>query len=475
MNTNYQTPQSDSLPIHNEQIERMVLASIINNYQDIAEVINILTPDCFYNLNLRDVYSAILAIYNRGDAPDLLLLQRELSCRESPFTMKDLLELCNTQQQAFDVIPHARLLQEYQYRRKLWQIGQTLVAQSVSEKEMVEAVHNQAKSELDTLFEVGTEKLVSLDSVYQSLQGHMIANLSREEGETYGSPTGFPDIDRMGGLVGSDLIIVGADTSQGKTSFAIAMTIAAISHGDGVAFYSMEMTSLQLAARIASMKSGIPVSRIMFDQLSYAEISMIDNAMLGVDMTKLYLDETSTSSLDSILMSIRKMKLKHDIKGACVDYLQLVQTLDKSLNREQSMAHISRQLKNLAKELDIWIVAISQINRNDQNPVPSKNRLRDSGQIGEAADIIFLIYRPKDGNKYPAPFTDKSTDGTAMVMIAKGRNIGEGAFLCGFKAENTLFYPVDENEIAGIGEFSAQFPQTKKSFKEENDTKDLPF
>lgn len=472
MNTDKYNPphMTDSVPIHNENLERMVLASMINSYQDIAEVANILTPECFYNLNLRDVYNSILAIYNRGDAPDLLLLQNELAKRESTFTLKDIVDLCNTPQQAFDVVPHARLLQEFQYRRKLWQIGQDLVAKSVSEKEVVETIHNQAKGEIDALFDVSGEELSTLGSAYGSLQEHMIVNMSRKEGEIFGTPSGFPDIDNKGGLVGSDLIVIGAETSQGKTSFAIAMTIAAISHGDGVAFYSMEMTSLQLAARIASMKSGIPVSRIMYEQMSYEEISYIDNAMNGVDISKLYLDETSTSALDSILMSIRKMKLKHDIKGACVDYLQLVQASDKSLNREQATAMIARKLKNLAKELNIWIVAISQLSRNPQNPVPSKARLRDSGQIEEAADIIILIYRPKEGASYPEPFKDKSTNGTAMITIAKGRNVGERAFLCGFKSENTLFYPMDESEINRVG-FSAQFPTSPKSSLKE----DIPF
>lgn len=462
------TPDSpDSAPIHDEELERMVLASMINSYQDISEVANILTPECFYSLNLRDVYNAILAIYKRGDAPDLLLLQSELDKKGSAFKLKDLVELCNTSQQAFDVVPHARLLQEYLYRRKLWTIGQELIAKSVSKKEVVEAVHNQAKQELDSLFDASGEELATLGTAYSTLQQHMVLNLNRREGEIFGTPTGFPEIDNEGGLVGTDLIIIGAETSQGKTSLAIAMTIAAISHGDGVAFYSMEMSSLQLAARIASMKSGIPASRIMYKQMSYEEISYIDNAMAGVDMSKLYLDETSTSSHDSILMSIRKMKMKHDIKGACIDYLQLVHTSDKSLNREQATAIMARDLKNLAKELNIWIIAISQLNRNPQSPVPTEARLRDSGQIAEAADLIALIYRPKDGASYPEPFKDKSTKGTAMISIAKGRNVGQRTFLCGFKSENTLFYPISEAEIDRIG-VSAQFPTSPRSpFKDE--------
>lgn len=163
--------------------------------------------------------------------------------------------------------------------------------------------------------------------------------------------------------------------------------------------------------------------------------------------------------------------MKYDIKGAVVDYLQLVNTKELGMNREQATAKCARDLKNIAKELGIWIIAISQLSRNAQSPVPSMARLRDSGQIEEAADNIFLIYRPRDSKNYPEPFTDVPADGTAMVIIGKGRHVGTGQFICGFKPENTLFYPLDDNSLINIKNMAIPLQNESKSLYDE----DLPF
>lgn len=462
--------EHDTGPIHNEELERQVLASLINSYQDISEVNGILTSECFHNLNLRDVYNSVIAIYNRGDRPDMLLLQNELAKIGSSFGIKEIINLCAQTQPLLDVVPHALLLQDYMHRRKLWKLGQDLIAKCVTQQDPIENIQNDVRTEIDALLDLQPTAIVTLESTYKKLQEQMLINMSRLEGEVFGTPTGFPQIDNDGGLCGTDLVIVGAETSQGKTSFATAMTMSAIEHGDPVAFYSLEMSALQLSARIASMRSGIQSKKILRKQMSYEEIAIVDKAMESIDMSKLYLDEKSTSTLESIVMSIRKLWMKHGIKGAIIDYLQLVKISNKSLNREQGVAEVARVLKNLAKELDIWIIAISQLSRNPQSPVPTKARLRDSGQIEEAADIIILIYRPKDNDRFPEPYAGKSTVGTAMINIAKGRNIGEYSFLCGFKADNTLFYPLDESQIPGSG-ISCQFPTAPKDVLKD----DTPF
>ena len=226
--------------------------------------------------------------------------------------------------------------------------------------------------------------------------------------------------------------------------------MSAIQHGEGVAFYSMEMMPVQLTARISAMRSGVSSTRILRNRLSIDEFNRIGEGMKDVDMSKLYFDGKSNSSLDSILMSIRRMKLKKDIKGAVVDYLQLVRPDNAKQNREQAIGDIARSLKNLAKELNIWIILISQLSRDRQNPRPTLARLRDSGQIEEAADVIYLIYRAKDGQRYPEPFADVPTHGTAMISVAKGRHIGTTQFICGFRPDTTSFYPVTAQELAEI-------------------------
>lgn len=140
------------------------------------------------------------------------------------------------------------------------------------------------------------------------------------------------------------------------------------------------------------------------------------------------------------------MKLKYGITGAIVDYLQILTVNMKGSNKEQMMGEAARRLKNLAKELDIWIIALSQLNRDSINPIPSLARLRDSGQIGEAADVVILIYRPElYGKFYPEPFQNAETKGTAMIDIAKGRNIGLEKFIVQFSPKTTHFYEMDES------------------------------
>jgi replicative DNA helicase len=139
------------------------------------------------------------------------------------------------------------------------------------------------------------------------------------------------------------------------------------------------------------------------------------------------------------------MKKRYDIEGVMIDYLQILNVNMKGTNKEQQMGDVARRLKNLAKDLDIWVIALSQLNRDHQNPEPTLNRLRDSGQIAEAADIVCLVYRPEVyGRRYSGEFAGKETEGTAQLNFAKGRNIGMMKFLCGFDAATTNFYNVEE-------------------------------
>lgn len=451
----------ESEPIHNYDLEKVVVATLIGSYREIVNTIEILDEDCFYNLVYREIYSAIMEIYNRGDSPDMILVTSELAQKGSSIGSLEITDLCLNTMQVLDLVPHANLLRDYSLRRKLWMVGYNLMQSSSNESELVVSVHSEAKSKIDSLFECRDSDVTTLSDSYVKLQEHMLLNRDLQEGQTFGTPTGFYDIDRNGGLCGTDLIVVGAETSKGKTSFATALSISAIEHGDPVAFYSMEMRPLQLTARIASMKTGISSKDILFSKLPIEDIYRIDEAMAAIDTTKMYFDERSTMTLDSILMSIRSLKYKYGIKGAVVDYLQLINTKQSGLNREQSTAECARSLKNLAKELDIWIIAISQLSRNPQSPIPTMARLRDSGQIEEAADNIYLIHRTD--KSYPDPFKDVPVEGTAMVTIGKGRHIGTSEFICGFKPDNTLFYPLSKYEIEKLTNHDALFNKPEES------------
>lgn len=162
----------------------------------------------------------------------------------------------------------------------------------------------------------------------------------------------------------------------------------------------------------------------------------------------IYFDDRSTSNIETILSSIRMMKIKYGIKGAIVDYLQILNVNMKGTSKEQQMGDVARRLKNIAKELDIWVIALSQLNRNADNFKPTIARLRDSGQIAEAADMVILVCRPEvygTDKRYPYEgFQGCETKDTAMIDVAKGRNVGLMQFIVGFRKENTNFYDLDD-------------------------------
>ena len=234
---------------------------------------------------------------------------------------------------------------------------------------------------------------------------------------------------------------------MGKTSFALSVANNIASSGDKIAIYSLEMSSIQLAARISSMNTGIPSNEILYSRLTNEQMERIETNISRICNTGIYIDERSTSNMDTIISSIRNMVSKYNIKGAVVDYLQIVNINSEGSNEETKLGVASRRLKNLAKDLNIWIMALSQLNRNDANPYPTLGRLRGSGQIGEAADIVAFVYRPEYYNlskQYPDEFSEVSTKDTALIDVAKGRHIGTFRFITKFDKTITHFSNIDD-------------------------------
>lgn len=451
MNRNYlqnANMMDDQLPVHDEMLEKSVLSTILTRQMSLAECAEYLNEDCFYNPLHKEIYQASKAIFDKGESPDMILVHKELMRRKSEIEVTFIASLCAEYSPLLDIVPHAILLRDMSLRRKLWEIGCLLKDGALDPSLAIESHQQNVIENLKNLFDFNLNKDMTLKESYSELQEHILLNMNRDFSRPFGTPTGFPELDVNGGLCPSDLIVIGAETSQGKTSFATALAMSAIENGEGVAFYSMEMSPKQLTARIASMKTGIPASKILYRQLTYDELDSIDNAIQGINLSLMHFDDSVSSSIENVMLSIRKMKAKFDISGVVVDYLQLINSSDKSINREQMIARCAQWLKNIAKELNIWILLISQLSRDKNNPTPTLSRLRDSGQIEQAADNVYFVYRPKDNARYPEPFGDVPTVGTAMIDIAKGRNIGTSKFICGFKGESTLFYPLTPDKLA---------------------------
>lgn len=438
------------LQLFDEECEVVVLSLLLSVKGALDEVRELLTLDCFYIEKHRDIYQSILNVANKGDEINIVSVMPELSKMESTVTPFELTSISGKYYD-YNIYQYAARLHDLEKRRRFWKIGQYLVSSGLHEEEDIVDVLAKVKDELDNIF---CDSASEVSTLYESIEGlYEIVNRNMQ-GNTpmNGTLTSFSMIDRKGGIQPSDLVIVAGATSQGKTSFVSSIVLTAVKSGSKVAFYSMEMTKQQLTARLVSVESGIPANELLYGKLNNEKLSLLDKGVgvLYKNCGKgLFFDDRSTSNIDMIISSIRSMKIKYGVNGAVIDYLQILNVNMKGTNKEQQMGEVARRLKNLAKELNIWIIALSQLNRDSQNPEPTTDRLRDSGQIAEAADTVILIYRPEVfGKPYPKPFEKYSTKGTAMINISKGRNIGIGRFLCGFDCNTAHFYPLNNIPLA---------------------------
>ena len=440
-----QSPYQNQPLVNDPKAEQYVIGSLLVDPTAYTLVSQYLDEDCFYDPMCRDIWKAVDNMGKQGMPIDVISVSAELSKQKSNVTALDLMNISAQIASSAHVEYHAIRLQDLGRRRKLWVVGQQLSKVGLSEEILTADAHQEAIESIGGVFEKA-DGVFTLDDAMNSLNEIMVKNAT-VGGVTTGTKTGMERFDEKGGLQKSDLIIVAGETSQGKTSLALCMTRHAIENGAKVAFYSMEMTKEQLTARLLSAKTNIPANNILYSgSLAPSEIRMIEDARGKLPGENLFFDDKSTSNIDSILLSIRMLKMQKDIDGAVVDYLQIlnVNSRSTSFSREQAMGDAARRFKNLAKELNIWIIALSQLSRDSNCPEPNLNRLRDSGQIGEAADVVILVYRAEYYNRaYPAPFDNKDdypTDGTAMIDVAKGRNIGTFKFFMGFNKNTTNFF-----------------------------------
>ena len=430
--------------LSDKECELCVLGTLLVERNAIHQVRELLAPKSFYINFHEEIYCAILAMTDRGDRADIVSIMPELKKRNVEFTPFELASI--TQNHTFDLVQYACRLNELEKRRSLYELGQYLVSNGSNESEDIEEIVQSANDKLSSIFG-GLENHVKMASDYMT-EVYQRVNDNLNSISTPGTLTGFSAIDSKGGFQSTNLIICAAESSQGKTAFANAVTLSATKAGAKIAFYSMEMSGSQLMTRLAAIESSIPVSVLTNEKLTSEQLKNFDVSVASLSKLGIYFDDRSTSSIETILASIRSLVIKHQIQGVVIDYMQILTVNKKGGSTEESIAEAARRLKNIAKELNIWILALSQLSRDSTNPVPSVNRLRGSGQINEAADMTILLYRPEVyGKRYPEPFQSTNPKGTALIDIAKGRNVGVFKFIAAFDSTTTHFYELSERPI----------------------------
>lgn len=435
--------QYGKLPPQAIEIEEAVLGAMILEAD--AYVNNPVNPEWFYKSEHKIIISAIKSIIESGNKIDLIQVTKKLNDLGKLVEIGGpiyITQLTRNVASAGHIEQHIRIIQQEYARREIIRFSNEIQNQCYDNAIDLDDIFTKIQHDISSVMSFGDDKSVS----YRQATENLINQLNTTV-ET-GLKTGLYKYDKFtGGLHLSDLIIIAAETSQGKTSLALTIFKNCVINGCRAAIFSLEMTKEQLVARITAQQTGISAKNIMYNKLLGSEKHTVISELENLKDIPIYFDESTTNNIDKICTSIRKLKIKYDINLVLVDYIQDM----KGANDESGIAEIGRKLKNIAKELNIAVVGISQLSRDKSNPEPNRARLRGSGQLEEKADIVILLYRPEEYNKsYSEPHEMTSTINTAQVKIAKGRNVGTGSFILGFNKETTNFYDYIENDIPEI-------------------------
>jgi len=440
-----QANEFGKLPPQAVELEESVLGALMIEKEAYSLVSEFLKAECFYKVAHQKIYSTIKELASANEPIDMHTVTNQLRKNglidEVGGAYYITILTANVSSTAH-LEYHAQIVYQKFLSREMIRISNDVMCMAYDDKVDVDEIMSYATKNLTEVSNFNGGSILRMNEAVAQMIKNVEFN-SQDKKLSSGSLTGFSDFDkRSGGIQKSDLIIIAAESSQGKTSLALSIANNISISGDALAIYSMEMRAIQLAARFTSFESKIPANEILYGKFNQSQFHILDSSISRLLNSEIYIDEKSTSNLDSIVSSIRSMVKNYGIKGAVVDYIQLVHVSDRGMNKEQQTALIARTFKNLAKDLDIWIIALSQLSRDNTNPVPSIKRLRDSGQIEEAADIVWLIYRPEQigKNQFPEPFENHSVEGTSLNYIAKGRNIGTFNFISRFDKQTTHFF-----------------------------------
>ena len=437
-------------PPSSPDIEKLVLGILVEFPNAYDEESELLSETCFYDDLNKRIFAAIKQMKEVSATINIITLTDFMKKRDSSVSAYEIAQITSgvSYGQKVEIYYLAAELNEKAIRRKFIEVGNFLMKNGYSEEEDIEDIISKSGTMLTDLLIDNVSNIKTMLDGLTEMRRIVIDNSLPNVAKS-GLPTGFRYFDkRAGGLQPGDLVIVAAESGMGKTSLVLAIAKSVANAGSAVAIYSLEMTVVQLCARFTSMESGIAAKDIMYAPLTNYNLEQVERTLGKLEDLPVYMDETSVSSLEAIVASIRHVVLKYNVKLVIIDFLQLVTVKGLQANKEQQTAYLARKLKNIAKELKITVIALSQLNREKASFYPTLPRLRDSGQIEEAADIVMFIYRAEvKGKDFPEPFKHKSTKGTALIDIAKGRNIGLFKFLTFFDEPTTCFRDAHINEI----------------------------
>jgi replicative DNA helicase len=411
---------ADRLPPQNLDAEQSVLGSLLIDRDAIIQVAPILKHEDFYQPSHGLIYQAISDLYTRQEPTDVVTLTDELNRRdklESVGGVSYLTSLVSVVPTAVHVEYYARIVERTATLRRLIDAGTKVVG--IAFREGIDTLEALDEAE-QAVFDVSQNRVPRGFTPIKDVLDELFDQMTEGGGRVLGVPTGFIGLDRvLGGLQRSDLIIIAARPSVGKTALALSMAYnAAVSHKKIVGFISLEMSAQQIVQRLLASETGINSHRLRMGQINDDEWSAVSRAYGKLSEASVFIDDGGISTVNDVRTKARRLQAEYGLDLLVIDYLQLMQSR-RSDNRVQEISEISRGLKQLARELDIPVVALSQLsraveNRSDHRPLLSD--LRESGSIEQDADVVMLIYRE---DRYD---TETNRKGIAEINIAKHRN-----------------------------------------------------
>ncbi|MEG0961559.1 MAG: replicative DNA helicase [Lachnospiraceae bacterium] len=432
---------------NNLEAEQSVIGSMIIDRDAIVMASELLLREDFYHQQYGVLFETMVELYNEEQPVDVITLQNRLREKDVPAelsSMEFVGELVTAVPTSANVKYYANIVKEKATLRKLIRVNEEIANQCYLQTESVEDIMADTEKKIFQLLQnkTGGDYVPIKTVVINALE--KIEQASKNKGNVTGIATGFTDLDyRMSGMQPSDLILVAARPSMGKTAFVLNIAQHVAFHSDMcTAVFSLEMSKEQLVNRLFSLESRVDAQLLRSGNLADSDWEKLIEGAGTIGRSNLIIDDTPGISISELRSKCRKYKLEHDLKLIVIDYLQLMSGRGKNDSRQQEISDISRSLKSLARELGVPVVALSQLSRQvEQRPDhrPMLSDLRESGAIEQDADVVMFIYRDDYYNK------DTPDKNIAEIIIAKQRNGPIGTINLVWLPQYTKFANMEKN------------------------------
>lgn len=435
------------IPPHDIEAEQAIIGSMLTDKDAVIAAVEVLQEQDFYREDNKIIYSAILNLYNRAEPIDIITLKSELKSMgkfEAVGGLEYIVQLPDKVPTTSNVEQYIKIVEEKSMLRALIKTADELITLGYDPTQEVEQVIDTAEKKIFQVMQKKNQK------GYSSIKDILVdtftqlEQLYNQKESITGVPTGFVDLDyRTSGLHNSDLILVAARPAMGKSAFALNIaTNAAVRAKVPVAIFSLEMSKEQMTNRILCSEAMVDSAKVRTGKIDDDEWAKLAATSGELSEAGIYIDDTPGISIMEIRAKCRKMKLEKNIGLVVIDYLQLVQGSNKKGgSREQEIAEISRSLKILAKEIDVPVIALSQLSRAPEQRIdhrPMLSDLRESGSIEQDADIVMFLYRDDYYNE------DTEKKNIAEVIIAKHRSGATGTVELLWLANYTKFANIEK-------------------------------